>query len=190
MNGQRGWGVFRAAVLAIALAAVGFPRETVASGSGGGNGLYAATVVGGVILIGVPVVTNEILALTSGFKNAASARRGMRPSNGWLGVGYVTNSLNIIGGGVIMFTGLLSKGYSSTTGASGYPEYSVHYNVDWGRVGIGAALLAIGAMGLGFTIWGHSKPTEPGFNLTVKPIAGFGARGEFFAGASLELAGF
>ncbi|MBI3070937.1 MAG: hypothetical protein HYY84_02305 [Deltaproteobacteria bacterium] len=145
----------------------------------------------GAILIGAPVVLNETLALMSGVANGVSASRGVRPTKGWLALGYATNSISVIGGAAMMVAGFLSKG-SVQTGydKSGYPVYGYDYKTDGTLVGIGSALFAIGGMGLGFTIWGHSKPKNPGLNLTVKPIAGFGARGEFFAGASLELAGF
>ena len=122
------------------------------------------------VLVVVPAVANEVFLVTSSIVNGVAAGKGKRPSTGWLWLGYTSSIINIIGGAAFVVVGL------------GGRDYAV--------AGLGTAALALGGAGLGLTIWGHGKPTNPGPKLTLRPMVGPDARGGIIAGAALELAGF
>lgn len=117
----------------------------------------------------------DIPSLTFSVGNLIYAVEGERPSSVWIRGGYICGALSVLSG-----IGMLSL-YAAN------PSGDQFDNV---MIGVGIGQLAIGIIGIGFTIWATSRPDRRPYRITFAPMVMPDARGNAAPGVGLRVAGW
>jgi hypothetical protein len=149
--------------LACGLLSVSAPaRADITLGGGDWSGL------GGLFAIGIAgEVMVSVGGLVTGIPNGVIAARGHKPHWGWQLAGGVFCALNFIAGGIMI-------------GAfRDIPPL----------LGLGIANIGIGAMDLGFVIWGATREENPR-RVSLSPLVMPDAKGQLSYGATVRVSGW
>ena len=112
------------------------------------------------VLPGIPLVAVAA--------EGALGERDVRLSKGWTIASYIFSGLGIATGGAVIAA---DPGNAKS-------------------IISGAILVGLGAFDLGLTLYRNRSGNKPGGDVSLKPLAGFDARGGTFAGVGITFGGF